>query len=258
MGNFPLSETELPEASSIPLFGIRISRLGLEEALQACLTHIEQKKGGYVCFVNVHTLTDSTRVNPLRDALNDAFLAVADGVPLVWASRLKRNPIKSRVCGPDFSAEFFNRQPSMFQGFIGGAPGQAAKIIERFGLNAVHYSPPMRPFSVENALADWKTFVELCPNRIPPGVVWIGLGAPKQEFWMRAVSKHAPQTLFMGVGAVFDFHSGTKKRAPYWMQRTGLEWLHRLASEPKRLGGRYFSTNSRFLRLLAQDILKRK
>jgi N-acetylglucosaminyldiphosphoundecaprenol N-acetyl-beta-D-mannosaminyltransferase len=103
----------------------------------------------------------------------------------------------------------------------------------------------MRPFSAENAREDWAAFLKLCPQT--PQLVWVGLGAPKQERWMREVAKVAPETLFFGIGAAMDFLSESKARAPGWMQRNGLEWFFRLVQEPRRLGMRYLATNSRFL-----------
>src|SRR5690606_3404833 len=89
----------------------------------------------------------------------------------------------------------------------------------------------------------------------PPRIVWVGLGAPKQELWLRSVSPLAPQTLFLGVGAAFDFLSLAKVRAPLLMQRLGLEWMHRLAHEPKRLWKRYLLTNSRFVSLAVRELM---
>jgi N-acetylglucosaminyldiphosphoundecaprenol N-acetyl-beta-D-mannosaminyltransferase len=133
-------------------------------------------------------------------------------------------------------------------GFIGGLPGQAEEIAARFKLSSqVSYCSPMRPFSVENAREDWDMFLARCPGRKPPRFIWVGLGAPKQEFWVEAISHLAPDSIFFAIGAAFDFHSGRKKRAPAWMQKSGLEWLYRLSTEPRRLGSRYLRTNSAFI-----------
>jgi N-acetylglucosaminyldiphosphoundecaprenol N-acetyl-beta-D-mannosaminyltransferase len=119
----------------------------------------------------------------------------------------------------------------------------------------VSYSPPYRPFSKENAREDWETFLARAKAAgvERPRWVWVGLGAPKQEKWMEAVAEIAPDTLFFGVGAAFDFLAGTKARAPEWMRKSGLEWLHRFGSEPGRLWKRYLVTHSLFL----YELLKR-
>ncbi len=242
-------------SSFIDILGIKISRLGLNDVIQACEDRITQKQGGYVCLANVHTVTESTEHPELQTALNEAFLAVADGVPLVWTSRLKGEPVETRVCGPDLLENWLNLHRETLVGFIGGAPGRAETIAQRFGVQAICYSSPVRPFSRENALEDWETFLKLCPKQKPPSVVWMGLGAPKQELWMNAVSPHAPETLFFGVGAAFDFLAGAKSRAPKWMQKSGLEWFYRMSQEPGRLAKRYLVTNSMFTYKIARMLL---
>jgi N-acetylglucosaminyldiphosphoundecaprenol N-acetyl-beta-D-mannosaminyltransferase len=236
------------------ILGVSLTRLGFSEVIEACEKKMKQRQGGYVCFANVHTVTESTYHPALQRALNGATFSVADGMPLVWVSRMKHSPVRSRVCGPDFMAAFFKKNPDSNYGMIGGAPGQAEQIARLFGIQATCYSPPIRPFSEANALEDWKNFVSLCPEGRPPAMVWVGLGAPKQELWMQAASREAPETLFMGVGAAFDFLAQRKKRAPVWMQDRGLEWLYRLSQEPGRLWKRYLVTNSMFVGLVTLDL----
>ncbi|MGZ3709900.1 MAG: WecB/TagA/CpsF family glycosyltransferase, partial [Bdellovibrionota bacterium] len=114
--------------SVTPILGVPISNLGMEEALSACLERANQRKGGYACFSNVHTVTESLSNLGLRRSLSAASFAFADGLPLVWVSRLKRAAVHSRVCGPDFMREFLRRAAALEQGFIGGSPGQAEAI----------------------------------------------------------------------------------------------------------------------------------
>jgi N-acetylglucosaminyldiphosphoundecaprenol N-acetyl-beta-D-mannosaminyltransferase len=228
------------------ILDIPISRLDLPSTLAFCREQARQGRGGYVCFANVHTVTESGWNSGLREALLGATMNAADGVPLVWVSRLWGRPIASRVCGPDFITEFLTQNRDMVHGFVGGRPGQAEAIAEKFNVKGVFYAPPMRPFTSANAAEDWQKLLKLSGDRAP-AVVWVGLGAPKQEQWMHAVARLAPATLFFGVGAAFDFYSGTKKRAPQWMQNLGLEWFYRLTQEPRRLWKRYLGTNSRFV-----------
>lgn len=252
-----MNNTLLP-STSVAILDIPIARVGFEDALRLCQNRVAEKKGGYVCFANVHTVTESSKNPALAHALRSAFLSVADGVPLVWVSRWKKQAIPSRVCGPDFTREFLTQNTELPMGLIGGKPGLAQQLAQKFHLkNTVTYSPPMRPFSPENAKDDWENFLKLCPQNNPPAVVWIGLGAPKQELWAKTISEIAPHTLFFAVGAAFDFLTDTKKRAPLWMQKSGLEWSYRLAQEPKRLAGRYFSTNFEFIRKVSLELISK-
>lgn len=244
----------LMDRPTTPILGVPISTLGMDKALDLCAAQARAAAGGYVCFANVHTITESQSNYALRETFSRAFLAVADGLPLVWVSRLRGTAIESRVCGPDFMKNFLERFRDLPSGFIGGAPGQAEALAAQFGLTATCHSPPMRPYSLEAAVEDWRTFLEKNGGRPKPRVVWVGLGAPKQELWMRSASGLAPDVLFMGVGAAFDFLTGTKKRAPVWMQESGLEWLYRLFSEPRRLWRRYLTTNFCFLLLLLREL----
>jgi N-acetylglucosaminyldiphosphoundecaprenol N-acetyl-beta-D-mannosaminyltransferase len=241
--------------SVIELAGIPICQIGLEGAINMCAEHVEQQRGGYVCFVNVHSLTEATRHVALREALQGAAFCFADGMPLVWLSRLKQSAIESRVAGPDFMTAMLQRERGQVHGFIGGVPGHAEAIADRFGAGAVIHCPPVRPFSPANAVEDWEQFVAKCPAQQPPRLVWVALGAPKQELWLASISKLAPTVTFFGVGAAFDFLAGASQRAPLWARRAGLEWVHRFASEPRRLWMRYLVSNARFVRIVLDELL---
>jgi N-acetylglucosaminyldiphosphoundecaprenol N-acetyl-beta-D-mannosaminyltransferase len=146
------------------------------------------------------------------------------------------------------------RERNRVHGFIGGLPGRAEAICERFGVRGVCLSPPMRPFSADHALEDWREFLQRCGGDQPPAIVWIGLGAPKQEFWATTVSRAVPGVMFFAVGAAFDFLSGTLSRAPGIVQKAGLEWAYRLGRDPRRLWRRYLTTNARFLGLALKEL----
>ncbi|MBY0472078.1 WecB/TagA/CpsF family glycosyltransferase [bacterium] len=243
-----MTEASPPTQSVVPILDVPISRMGMDDALTFCGNRVASHQGGYVCFANVHTVTESQSNSSLRAALNSALLAVADGLPLVWVSRLMGRSVNSRVCGPDFMTEFLKRYPDFTYGLIGGSTQQTEELVRRFGIQAVCLSPPMRPFSEANASEDWELFlIRAKEESKSPQIVWVGLGAPKQELWMHTVSKKAPSVIFFGVGAAYDFLTGTKNRAPLWMQKSGLEWFYRLAQEPRRLWKRYLGTNSKFL-----------
>jgi N-acetylglucosaminyldiphosphoundecaprenol N-acetyl-beta-D-mannosaminyltransferase len=227
---------------TVTLFEIPISRFDLDGAVEECVARIAKGSGGYACFVNVHSLTEATRQPALRESLREATYCFADGMPLVWLARRLGQPIAGRVAGPDFMAALLARTRHLRHGFIGGATtSPAQQIATAFGLDAAWFSPAMREFSPANARDDWSRFGEA------PPIVWVGLGAPKQELWLAEIAKRAPGVMFFGVGAAFDLLAGNRPRAPRWMQRRGLEWLYRLSQEPRRLWPRYAATNTRFL-----------
>ena len=248
----------LSTASVTTILGVPISRLGFEDTIRLCEERVKKNAGGFVCFTNVHTVTESTHNADLRKSLGRAFLCAPDGLPLVWFSKLKMKKISERVCGPDFTPAFLTRFPNFHHGFIGGQPGQAKNIIARFALDGVSVDTPVRPFSRENAIDDWNQFLARFRAERPdsqfPDVVWIGLGAPKQELWMNTISPLAPSTLFFGVGAAFDFLTEGKTRAPRWMQKSGTEWIYRFAQEPGRLWKRYLIGNWTFLKLGMREL----
>jgi N-acetylglucosaminyldiphosphoundecaprenol N-acetyl-beta-D-mannosaminyltransferase len=139
----------------------------------------------------------------------------------------------------------------------GGAPDVAEGLRQRLtsklpGLNVVGaWSPPFRPPTAGELDADLARIQAASPD-----FVWVGLGAPKQEYWVEEARHRLHVAGILAVGAAFDFHSGTKRRAPRWMQRTGTEWLFRLASEPRRLWRRYLVTNTRFVALAAAEVVR--
>jgi N-acetylglucosaminyldiphosphoundecaprenol N-acetyl-beta-D-mannosaminyltransferase len=242
------------DGSTVALGELEVSRLGLDAALAACEDRIARGAGGSACFVNVHTLTEASRDVDLRAALLAATFRFADGMPLLWLARAKRAPIAARVSGPDFMEAMLRRQGGQVHGLLGSTPAVTQELAARYGIRTVVHSPPIRPFSDANARDDWQAFVAQCPDRRPPRLVWVGLGAPKQELWMAVVSRAAPDVMFFGVGAAFDFLAGHKPRAPQLLRRLGLEWTHRLASEPRRLWKRYLVSNARFARLAAHEL----
>lgn len=254
----PLSRyTEVTLGESVRLVGTDVFDGDRSTALQAIRDRINSGIGGYVCFVNVHVLTESTANEQLRVALRQAAICFPDGMPLVWLSRMKGYPAIERVCGPDLTKTIASAEKARHFGIIGGVPGRAESLAAALGITATSYSPPVREFSVENALEDWRLFLSRCPGGIAPTIVLVGLGAPKQELWMHTVSSVAPNTLFLGIGAAFDFLSGHVQRAPLWMRNAGLEWAHRLAQDPRRLWKRYVKTNSKFLILALRDLVSR-
>ncbi|HET8755753.1 MAG TPA: WecB/TagA/CpsF family glycosyltransferase, partial [Solirubrobacteraceae bacterium] len=206
---------------------------------------------GYVCVAATHTVMATHDDPALRAAVLSADFTVPDGQPLVWALRALGHPLEDRVYGPDLMeaacarAARTGRRFYLYGGRNPGALAQLARSLRlRYpGLRIVGgQAPPFRELTdaeEEAVAADIK--------RSGADVVWVGLGVPKQEKWMARMRHRLSAPVLVGVGAAFDFHAGLIPQAPAWMQRSGLEWLFRLAQEPRRLWRRYLRYNPRFV-----------
>jgi N-acetylglucosaminyldiphosphoundecaprenol N-acetyl-beta-D-mannosaminyltransferase len=176
-------------------------------------------------------------------------MVLPDGAPVVWISRLRGERKIRRVCGPDFILKLAERSTSLGwrHFFYGGAASVADELARRLqerysGLIVAGVeTPPFRDLTEQELAAAMQRI-----QHASPSIIWIGLGCPKQEIWMHQNAYKLPGVM-IGVGAAFDFHSGRIKRAPKWMRTFGLEWLHRLLSEPRRLWRRYLYLAPRFI-----------
>jgi N-acetylglucosaminyldiphosphoundecaprenol N-acetyl-beta-D-mannosaminyltransferase len=224
------------------VLGVAVSAMNLDIATQAVLDACAERRKGYVCVTGVHGVSEAQSDSAFRKILNGAFLNTCDGMPLVWEGRRAFGKWVDRVYGPDLMLRVMEatREGQFTHYFYGGAPGVAdqlkAAMEQRFpGVKIVGtYCPPFRPLNVEEnrALA-----ADVALKK--PDMMWIGLSTPKQERFMAEYLPTLETTLMFGVGAAFDFHTGKMNEAPRWMMRSGLQWLHRLGSDPKRLWKRY-------------------
>ena len=229
----------------IPKFnvlGVAMSGMDLEVATRAVLEACEQRRKGYVCVTGVHGVTEAQKDEEFRQILNGAFLNTCDGMPLVWLGRRKLGRQVQRVYGPDLMLAVMEatRDGKCSHFFYGGAPGVADALREamdkRFpGVRIVGTFCP--PFRVLNE--DEETALLANVEAKQPDLFWVGLSTPKQERFMAAYLPRLATTVMFGVGAAFDFHTGRMKEAPRWMMRAGLQWFHRLCSDPRRLWKRY-------------------
>jgi N-acetylglucosaminyldiphosphoundecaprenol N-acetyl-beta-D-mannosaminyltransferase len=208
----------------------------------------------------VHGVMEARRHPSFQAVLDRADLNVPDGMPLVWLGRSAGFHRMERVSGPDLMLAVCDagRERGIRHFFCGGRQGVAATLAEsltsRYPGLAVSgtYVPPMSPLTHEDFLAiagAWK--------RSRAQILWLGVSTPKQEQWALALTPMMQGGVIATVGAAFDYHAGRIRRAPRWMQRAGLEWLFRLCREPRRLGGRYFSTIPPFMALVALQALGR-
>jgi N-acetylglucosaminyldiphosphoundecaprenol N-acetyl-beta-D-mannosaminyltransferase len=230
----------------IRLFGIEIDAVRMDDAVDRLVQWIEHGGEGcrYVVTPNADHAVLLQEHAPLRLAYADAHLVLADGMPVVLASRLVGRPLPERVTGADlvpalFDAARGDRPLRVF--LLGAGPGVAERAAQKIEARwpAVRvcgtYSPPMgfEHDAAENG-AILARIAEASPN-----VLVVGLGAPKQEVWVHEHRHRIHARVALCVGATIDFMAGEKPRAPVWMRRCGLEWLHRLASDPGRLARRY-------------------
>ena len=227
------------------VLGVECFAGGLEAAADTVVARALSGEGGYACFANVHVVVSARRDPSLRAALDSAWAVFADGAPIAWAQR-RSGVCADRVAGPDLMQAVLDRgRDAGLRHFLFGSTPDVISCLEASlrdsfgGLQIVGCHAP--PADEENSVEALEAIADARPH-----VVWTALGAPKQEIWAARHAAALASSLVVGVGAAFDFHAGRKRRAPHWMQRAGLEWLHRLAFEPRRLGWRYLSTNTLF------------
>ena len=244
------------------LLGVPISVLNLETAVSAVRFLVDERRrrlqGTYICVRDVNGIVECQRDSALKDIHKRAALVTPDGMPVVWWGRLTGHADVNRVAGSDLMMEICRRSVEFgfrhffFGGEEGVAEDLARKLGARFpGLSVVGtWTPPFRSLTVEE-----RAQVIEAINRSGADIVWVGLGAPKQERFMADIAPELTGAVLVGVGAAYDFLSGRKPRAPRWLQRSGLEWLFRLATEPRRLWRRYLVNNSVFLWLLARHLM---
>jgi N-acetylglucosaminyldiphosphoundecaprenol N-acetyl-beta-D-mannosaminyltransferase len=239
-----------PAIETAPVLGVRCFLGNLDRAVDALLDLVSTRAGGYVCQGNVHLLVTAQHDAELAAALAEAALVFPDGAPVAWLQRRQGAASARRVAGPDVMAGVLTAgQPRSLRHFFFGATEERLSRLEA-ALAKSHpgvrvagsYAPPFAPAP---ALVNEPTLERI--QAAESDVVWCALGAPKQELWMRAAAPHLRPAVLVGVGAAFDFLAGLQPRAPQWMRRAGLEWLHRLAHEPRRLVGRYVTTNAEFV-----------
>jgi N-acetylglucosaminyldiphosphoundecaprenol N-acetyl-beta-D-mannosaminyltransferase len=242
----------------VNILGVGINAINMDLAIETIDKWIASNESHYVCVTPVHSVMECQRDPALRRIFNASGLTTPDGMPLVWLCRHKGYRHVGRVYGPDLLLALCAHSQSKGHRhfFYGGGPCVAERLVNnlqtRFPSLAVAgtYSPPFRSLTPEE---DDQTVQMI--NKACPDVLWVGLGAPKQERWMASHMGRLTVPVLIGVGAAFDFHAGCKKQAPHWMQQSGLEWLFRLITEPRRLWRRYLVNNPLFLtRVLLQAV----
>lgn len=231
------------------VLGARIDALSWDDTVFRLMQWAKARASRYVTICNVHVVVSASRDPIYRDVINASDMATPDGAPVAWMLRKMGFRQQRRISGPDLMWALCERcaEAGVPVYFYGSTESTLAALDERLhkafptlligGLE----SPPFRPLSVEEDAAAVERI-----NASESGFVFVGLGCPKQELWM-AAHRGLVNAVMVGVGAAFDFHAGNVARAPEWMRNNGLEWLHRLLSEPRRLWRRYLVTNTLFI-----------
>ncbi len=235
-----------------------INQTTYEQACDRIQTLIQTQQSSYIVAANVHVVMTAYWHSEYRHILDKAALITPDGMPLVMGMRWLGARHQPRVYGPDLMLAWCDRaaQTNLPIYLYGSTPETLQRLSEKLHHTfpnlriAGMHSPPFRALTAEEEAADLAQI-----RRSGAAVVFVGLGCPKQEEWMyRQMGKL--EAVMIGVGAAFKFHSGEIDQAPRWMMRLSLEWCFRLAREPKRLWSRYLFTNTAFVYLFSQQLIK--
>lgn len=238
------------ELTTCNILGTDILVTDMAKTVALIEENIEKLRGKYICVGNVHTTVMAHDDAHYHKVQHDAAFVLPDGKPLSVYSKKQGYADAQRVTGPDLMLELFARDNGLRHYFYGSSQETLAllreKLMEKYPNLAVAgmVSPPFRALSDEEDAAAVQAI-----NDSKADIIWVGLGAPKQENWMFD-HKDKVNGVMIGVGAGFDYHAGNIKRAPMWMQKMSLEWLYRLMQDPKRLFKRYLVTNGRYLYLI--------
>lgn len=240
---------------TIQLFNMKLARMTMQEALATLLEWCVEPRGAscrYVVTPNVDHAVMLRHRADLREAYDGASLALADGLPLVAASRLFRRGLPERVAGSDLVPQLFASGARINAFLLGAAPGVAAAAAARIMRDwpsvdvAGTYSPPL---GFEHSPQENERISSLVAAAQPDLLV-LGFGAPKQELWIHQHCHELQAKVAICAGATIDFLAGHRRRSPVWMRKMGLEWLHRVLGEPRRLAGRYARDAWEFPQLL--------
>ena len=231
-----------------PVLNVNVAVTNMEKTISFLTDNLESLRGEYICVSNSHTVVTACDDPSYMNVQNSSAMVLPDGKPLSVTQRKKGFKSAEKVSGPDVFAILTSEKYNQYRHYFYGSTDETLNALRENLLKknpgiqiAGMYSPPFRPLTDDK---DAEIVSKICEAN--PDYIWIGLGAPKQEIWMYDHVKKL-NGVMLGVGAAFDFHAGTVKRAPLFMQKIGLEWLHRLFQDPKRLFKRYLITNSKYL-----------
>jgi N-acetylglucosaminyldiphosphoundecaprenol N-acetyl-beta-D-mannosaminyltransferase len=234
-----------PVRRRVRLAGVDLDAVSADEVVARVRAAWDAGDGGWIVTPNVDILRLAAADPEVRALVGRADLAVADGMPLLWAARLGRHPLPGRVTGGDLldglaRAAAADGRSVFLLGGEEGVPQRAAAVLRRRypGLTIAGALAP--PFGFDGT-PEGVERVRAAVVATSPDVVFVGLGFPRQERLIEVLRRDLPHAWMLGCGAAIPFTAGAIERAPGWMQRSGLEWVHRLVTEPRRLAGRYLA-----------------
>ncbi len=242
--------------------GVRIDKAGSKDVYDFIAERINSKIASHIISINVDVLIKARKDLEFKSVINNSELVLADSRILLFSSYLLGSPLEENITGSNFvlSVSDWAAKKGVKLFLLGAAPGVAAKAAEiliqkNSDLRIVGtYSPP---FGFENNEEENKKIVKMI-KECSPDVLFVGLGAPKQEKWIWRYKDEYQVPISIGVGATFDFIAGNIKRAPKWMQKIGLEWFFRFCQEPRRLWKRYLIGNTIFGLLVLKEFINIK
>lgn len=237
------------EKKTAAVLSAPIDVLTWEHALARISRWAARRESRYVCICNAHAVVTAGQNAAFGRVVKEADMATPDGAPVAWMLRKLGYMDQQRINGPDLMWKYCEQAAKNGESvYLYGSRPETLEILQRRLVEAFPglriagaHSPPFRTATTVEDEADVARI-----NASGAGTVWVSLGCPKQEQWM-ATHRGRVNAVMIGVGAAFDYHAGTISRAPVWMQNAGLEWLHRLVSEPRRLWKRYLVTNTLFV-----------
>jgi N-acetylglucosaminyldiphosphoundecaprenol N-acetyl-beta-D-mannosaminyltransferase len=232
------------------VLGIAVDALNMPHAIDRIAEHLGAGEKGYICVAGVHGVMEAQRCAELCTIYEHSLMTVPDGMPLVWVGHMQGHATMERVAGPDLMLQIFAepRFADLTHFLYGGEPGVAEELRIRLQRQfpQAHivgtYTPPFRELNPEEEAELLVTIGE-----VQPDVIWVGIGCPRQEIFMARYLDRLETRLIFGVGAAFDYHTGRIRDCAPWIKRAGLQWLHRLLQDPRRLWKRYLRNNPVFV-----------
>jgi N-acetylglucosaminyldiphosphoundecaprenol N-acetyl-beta-D-mannosaminyltransferase len=245
-----MEATKLVNPPRANVLGVGVSAINLDGATESLRSILQNSGRGYVCVTSVHGVMEAQKDPELLRILNSSLLSTPDGMPTVWVGKLQGFSDMRRVRGLELMLRVF--EMSAREGYThflyGGKPGvadqlKAALMARCPGAKVVGtYTPPFR-----NLTAQEEEDLAMRIKELRPDFFWVGLSTPKQEHFMARYNGELDTRIMVGVGAAFDYLAGLVEDAPEWVRNAGLQWVHRLMQDPKRLWKRYLYNNPRFI-----------